>query len=348
MLKIVLLLIKRSLCIISLLLLLSCGSQNKPAEIKLQGKTMGTQYHISIPLNTSNKAHNLNTKRLQVEIEKKLQTINQEMSTYIPSSVISQFNNSQSQDWFPVSIALLKLINTAQTISQNSQGAFDISVMPLVNLWGFGTTSKKDTFPQQSEIDVLKKHVGYQLLQTQQQPPAIRKQHPQLMIDLSAIAKGYAVDALAMLLVEKGLEHFLVEIGGEIRVRGKNKQSKLWRIAIEKPTSLDRSVQQGLKLDNIAIATSGDYRNYYEKDGKRYSHMINPKTGKPIKHKLASVTVLNKSSMIADAQATALMVLGENKGKAYAQQHELEVYMIFRKNNAFSVWHNLKTTRIIK
>ena len=315
--------------------------------MRLQGKTMGTQYHINIPLTPQSIANQLNQKQLQSEIETRLQAINQEMSTYIPDSSISQFNRSHSQDWFPVSDKFLHLIHTAQTISQNSQGAFDISVMPLVNLWGFGTTTQNN-LPTQTEINSQLKKVGYQLLQTQQQPPAIQKKHPELMIDLSAIAKGYAVDELAELLRKKGLRNFLVEIGGEIRVQGKNQQKQLWKIAIEKPSTLKRTVQQGLKLDDIAVATSGDYRNYYEKEGVRYSHTINPKTGKPITHKLASVTVFNKSTMIADAQATTIMVLGEQKGKSYAQQHSLEVYMIFREKGKFAVWHNLAADRLIK
>ena len=325
----------------------SCEPSNRPQEIRLQGKTMGTQYHINIPLVPQNIASKLNQKQLQAEIDTRLQTINQEMSTYIPDSTISHFNHSHSLDLFPVSDTFLQLIHTAQTISLESKGAFDISVMPLVNLWGFGTT-KESNFPTQAEINTQLKKMGYQLLHTQQQPPAIQKKHPELMIDLSAIAKGYAVDELAELLRKKGLKNFLVEIGGEIRVQGRNKQDQLWKIAIEKPNMLNRAIQQGLKLDDIAVATSGDYRNYYEKKGIRYSHTINPKTGKPISHKLASVTVLHKSTMIADAQATTIMVLGEKKGRNYAQQHGLEVYMIFREKGTFLVWHNLSADRLIK
>ena len=325
----------------------ACELENKSQEIRLQGNTMGTQYHINIPLIPQTISNKLNQKQLKVEIDRLLQAINQEMSTYISDSTISQFNRSASQDWFAVSNEFLKLINTAQKISQSSQGAFDISVMPLVNLWGFGPT-KKNNFPKQTEIEQQLKKVGYQLLKTQQHPAAIQKKIPNLSIDLSAIAKGYAVDKLAEFLKAKRLQNFLVEIGGEIRVQGKNKQNKQWKIAIEKPSTLNRTVQQGLKLDDIAVATSGDYRNYYEKEGIRYSHTINPKTGRPITHKLASVTVLHQSTMIADAQATAIMVLGEKKGKTYAKKQGLEVYMIFRQKDGFSVWHNLSTERFIK
>ncbi len=329
-----------------LILIIACKPTDKPREIHLQGKTMGTQYHISIPLISSSTHPQPNQKHLKKEIDGLLQAINQEMSTYIADSTISRFNQSHSPAWFPVSKEFLYVIQSAQKISLDSQGAFDITVMPLVNLWGFGTSSN-NKFPTQAEINDLRNNIGYQLLETQQYPPAIRKKNPKLMIDLSAIAKGYAVDAVADLLRQKSLKNFLVEIGGEIRTQGKNKNKTLWKVAIEKPTTLQRSVQQGLLLDNIAVATSGDYRNYYEKAGKRYSHTINPKTGKPITHKLASVTVLHQSTMIADAQATAIMVLGEQKGKEYAQKQGLEVYMIFREGGKFSVWHNLSTKRLL-
>jgi thiamine biosynthesis lipoprotein len=307
---------------------------------------MGTRYHIRIPLIGRDK-NNKHWKQLQRDIDTHLRAINQEMSTYIADSSISRFNQSKKTDWFPVSKHFLHVIKTAQTVSQSTQGAFDITVMPLVNLWGFGTTDQM-AIPSQQKIEHSLNKIGYPLLKIRQQPSSIRKQTPELSIDLSAIAKGYAVDAIGNLLEKRGIKHYLVEIGGEIRVRGKNKQNQAWRIAIEKPTRLERSVQQGLLLNNIAIATSGDYRNYYEKEGKRYSHTINPKTGYPITHKLASVTVLNKSAMIADAQATAMMVLGETQGRAYAEQQDLMVYMIIRREDGFTIWHNLPQTVLMR
>ncbi|HFC93215.1 MAG TPA: FAD:protein FMN transferase [Leucothrix mucor] len=300
---------------------------------------MGTQYHIRLPVTSSiNDAPRW--KQLQYDIDALLLAINKEMSPYIEDSSISRFNQAKNTNWFPISREFLSVINTAQSVSLDSQGAFDITVMPLVNLWGFGTLNKT-SIPSQQQIEYSLNQIGYQSLQTRQQPAAIRKQKPELSIDLSAIAKGYAVDAIGILLEKRGIKRYLVEIGGEIRVRGKNKQNQAWRIAIEKPTTLARSVQQGVLLKDGAIATSGDYRNYYEKEGKRYSHTINPKTGYPITHKLASVTVLNKSAMVADAQATAIMVLGEKQGKVYALQQGLMVYMIIRSEKGFSVWHNL-------
>ncbi|MCK5902283.1 MAG: FAD:protein FMN transferase [Cocleimonas sp.] len=307
---------------------------------------MGTQYHISIPFQADYPIKQQQQQTLQTAIDARLIAINQDMSTYQKHSTISQFNQSRQSHWFPVSKAFLFVIQQAQRISDRSNGAFDITIMPLVNLWGFGTTTPPQ-FPQSNQIEQLRQQIGYQALKTQSQPPAIKKIKPQLMLDLSAIAKGYAVDEIAKLLEQQGFDHFLVEIGGEIRTKGHNKQRKPWRIAIEKPTSLGRFVQQGVLLHNIAIATSGDYRNYYEKQGVRYSHTLDPKTGRPITHQLASVTVLNDSAMIADAEATTIMVMGEKKGKIYAQQKGLTVYMIFRDHQKFSVWHNLPKNTLL-
>jgi thiamine biosynthesis lipoprotein len=323
-------------------LLIACEQKEQFSEYSFQGKTMGTQYHIRLPVDLSNTLPNKTRQQLQTEIDTLLASINQEMSTYLADASISRFNQLHSAHWFPISTSFLKVIEAAQSISQSSQGAFDITVMPLVNLWGFGTTQATG-MPSQQKIDSHLKTIGYKLLQSQQNPPAIRKLHPRLTLDLSAIAKGYAVDAIALLLEQYKINHYLIEIGGEIRVRGTNQTHQAWRIAIEKPTVLNRSIQQGIKLNNIAVATSGDYRNYYEKQGVRYSHTIDPKTGKPITHKLASVTVLHASAMLADAYATTIMVLGEEKGRVYAQQQNLMVYMILRKKDGFSVWHNLPT-----
>ena len=331
------------------MILFSCGVSDKSYEYQLQGHTMGTQYHIRVPFGAENAIQNkiLSQQQLQREIDALLLSINQEMSTYIENSTISLFNQSQTTNWFPVSKRFLDVIKTAQKISRSSEGAFDITVKPLVNLWGFGN-NKKQRFPLKQQINSALDKTGYQFLQIQTKPPSIRKQKIELSIDLSAIAKGYAVDAIALLLQKHQFQHFLIEIGGEIRAQGQNKQYQPWRIAIEKPTTLYRSIQQGLKLSNSAIATSGDYRNFYEKEGKRYSHTIDPKTGRPITHQLASVTVLNKYSMIADAQATAIMVLGGKKGKIYAQRENLQVYMIFREKDKFSVWHNLPINNFLK
>ena len=305
---------------------------------------MGTQYHISLVVP---KIYHVDNDKLKKQIDNLLQNINQQMSTYIASSEVSQFNQYKQVDWFSVSDDVAHVVSNAQNISKLTSGAFDITVAPLVDLWGFGATTQF-SLPSDSQVALALKETGYQSLKVRDSPPALRKLKKNLHIDLSAIAKGFAVDKVSSLLNQKGYKNYLVEIGGEIHITGKNQLNKPWRVGIESPNLLKTRVNQSLQLSDISLATSGDYRNYFMKDGVRFSHTINPITGKPITHKLASITVLHKSTMIADAYATALMVLGENKGKVFANTHSIKVNMIIRDNDSgFSTWKNFDETKLM-
>jgi thiamine biosynthesis lipoprotein len=305
---------------------------------------MGTTYNITLyPAKDST----LDAKQVQTQIDDSLKRINQQMSTWIQDSEISLFNNSESTDWYPVSAEFVSVVEAAQSISKSTNGAFDITIGPLINIWGFGKDFKNNN-PDDAAITAAQANTGYQKLSVRSSPPALKKQIPQLKINLSAIAKGYGVDAIAEQLANAGVENYLVEIGGEIRANGSKPNKSLWRIAIEKPSTKERSIQQGLLLDNTGVATSGDYRNYFERDGKRYSHTIDPETGKPITHQLASITVLHKSAMMADGLATAIMVLGEEKAKTFIADNKLSAYMISRDKNGFSNWHNFSDELFIK
>ena len=318
---------------------------SEPVEAtKITGPTMGTSYHITL---YPAEGKTLDSKVLQTKIDKSLVRINQQMSTWIEDSEISNFNNSQSTEWFPVSPEFLKVTQAAQTISQLSDGAFDITLGPLITLWGFGKDFKNNN-PSDEAILEAKKSVGYQNLEVRENPPALRKSIPALRINLSAIAKGYAVDAIADELAASGISDYLVEIGGEIRASGRKINGSLWRIAIEKPSTKERAIQRGLVLEDIGVATSGSYRNYFERDGKRYSHTINAVTGKPITHQLASISVLHKSAMMADGFATAIMVLGEEKGKQFIEENGLLGYTITRSGESFTSWDNLPPETYIK
>ena len=301
---------------------------------------MGTQYHISVvaPFKKS-----LST--LKKEIDALLLDINRQMSTYDSHSEISQFNQYQKTDWFAVSKDFAFVVSSAQTISKETRGAFDITIAPLIDLWGFGTKTQFSP-PTEQQIKRALKNTGYQLLEVRTLPPAIRKLNKNIRIDLSAIAKGFAVDKVASLLNQKGYTDFSVEIGGEVRNQGFNAEGKPWRIGMESPRYGDWVVNRILLSSNLAIATSGDYRNYYIKDGVRYSHTIDPTTGSPISHKLASVTVLHESTMMADAYATALMVQGEKKGKIFSEQNKLRVDMIIRTESDYFVWESINKTKI--
>ena len=336
--------------VVSLVLILATtflAGCDKPVEaIKISGPTMGTSYNITL-YPTKGVSKSLDSKQIQQQIDESLKRINQQMSTWIEDSEISLFNKSQSTDWYPISAEFAHVVEAAQSISQLSNGAFDITIGPLINIWGFGKDFKNNN-PDDATIASAKKSIGYQKLDVRLSPPALRKQIPQLQINLSAIAKGYGVDAIAEQLAAAKVNDYLVEIGGEIRANGAKPNKSLWRIAIEKPSTKERSIQQGLLLENTGVATSGDYRNYFERDGKRYSHTIDPETGKPITHTLASVTILNKSAMMADGFATAIMVLGETKAKAFIADNKLSAYIVSRNKDGFSNWHNFSDTKLIK
>ena len=273
---------------------------------------------------------------LKAEIDALLNEINQQMSTYLPDSELSRFNAQRTTDWVEVSPELYTVVATAQHISQLTEGAFDISVGPLVNLWGFGPDPARDSAPPLESIEALRDRVGYRLLALRETPPALKKQHPEMYLDLSALAKGYGVDRVAALLDSKGMHDYLVEIGGELKLSGLNTRREPWHIAIEKPTPEWRMVQKIIPVTDIGVATSGDYRNYFEQNGKRYSHTIDPATGYPIAHTLASVTLLAPSSMLADAWATAMMVLGPERGMAVAVERKLAAYFLIKRDEGFA------------
>jgi len=221
-------------------------------------------------------------------------------------------------------------------VSEMTDGAYDVTVGPLVNLWGFGPQDTHDKIPARGAIESARARTGYHNLELRQTPAAIRKRLPGLYVDLSSIAKGYAVDRVARLLEGQGIENYLVEIGGELRGKGHNERGTAWRIGIERPSANDRAVYKALKLDRSGLATSGDYRNYFEHDGQRYSHIINPLTGQPVSHKLASVTVIAASAMRADALATALMVLGPQDGYALAEHEGIAAFFIVKVGKGFT------------
>jgi len=337
----------KSLLTFTALLLLAThlSGCSKPVEAtKISGPTMGTSYNITL---FPAKGKELDSAALQTQIDNSLNRINQQMSTWIKDSEISNFNNAQTTEWFPVSAEFAKVTQAAQSISKLSDGAFDITLGPLITLWGFGKDFKNNN-PSDEAILEAKKLVGYENLEVRSNPPALRKSVPALQISLGAIAKGYAVDAIADELAAVGITDYLVGIGGEIRANGRKVNGSLWRIAIEKPSTKERSIQHGLVLEDIGVATSGDYRNYFEREGKRYSHTINAVTGKPITHQLASITVLHKSEMMADGFATAIMVLGEEKGKTFIKDNDLQGYSITRRGDDFVTWDNLPAETNIK
>ncbi|MDP1557538.1 MAG: FAD:protein FMN transferase [Nitrosomonas sp.] len=298
---------------------------------QLTGNTMGTSYSIKY-------RHSPDTppsQTIQDEIEQQFIKINQIMSTYDPESELSRFNHSDLTDWIPVSAPLYTVLKAAFEINRQSKGAFDITLGPLVNLWGFGPEVQPERIPDQVEIALVLKRTGHDKLALHETAPTVRKIRTDVYVDLSGIAKGYAVDQISTTLERHGIEHYMIEIGGEIRARGANAQEIPWQIGIDKPQMYRRSVQKVLSLNNTALATSGNYRNFFKIDHQRYMHVIDPATGWPAKNNLASVSVLADTCMLADAWATALLVLGLEQGMIMAEQLELSALFIVNQDGIF-------------
>ncbi|MEM6979018.1 MAG: FAD:protein FMN transferase, partial [Planctomycetota bacterium] len=254
---------------------------------------------------------------------------------------ISRFNASASTDWFPVSPETAQVVSFALEISETTGGAFDVTVGPLVNLWSFGPESRDRQLPSSDAISDAKRNVGYRHLHARLEPPAIRKDLPELEVDLSAIAKGHGVDRIVALLTSAGssrapVEDVFVEIGGEVRVTG-SKGITQWKVGIQTPDSIAPSILAAVPLEDDAMATSGDYRNFFEVDGKRFSHTIDPITGSPVSHQLASATVIAPTCMAADAWATALTVLGPDRGRDLIAANNLNVLLVQRDDDDFTL-----------
>ena len=298
---------------------------------ELQGSTMGTFYSVKVV----DLAASIAPADLQRDIDGILERVNDSMSTYRAGSELSRFNSNPSLDWIPVSAELVKVLAEAQATSELSGGAFDVTVGPLVNLWGFGPAAQPEQLPAEAEIAEVRKRVGFAKLAIRSEPPAVRKSIPDLYVDLSAIAKGYGVDQVADYLHAKGISNYLVEIGGELHAAGHSGRGTPWRIAVERPDPRSRSVHMIVALRGGGMATSGDYRNFYEKAGSWYSHSIDPTTGRPVTHGLASVTVLMPNTLKADALATALMVLGPQAGFELANSQGIAALFVVRTESGY-------------
>ncbi|RTZ16079.1 FAD:protein FMN transferase [Vibrio aquaticus] len=311
----------------SLLVLAGC---EKPAEqVHLSGPTMGTTYNIKYMSAEGQPS----PQDLQVEVDRLLEEVNDQMSTYRKDSELSRFNQSQSSEPFDVSPQTATVVKEAIRLNGLTLGALDVTVGPLVNLWGFGPEARPEVVPSEEDLKARKAMTGIAHLSLE--GTKLSKDIPNLYVDLSTIAKGWGVDVVADYIQSQGIQNYMVEVGGEMRLKGVNREGVKWRIAIEKPSVEERAIQEIIEPGDMAVATSGDYRNYFERDGVRYSHIINPETGNPINHKVVSVTVLDKSSMTADGLATGLMVLGEEQGMKVAEQHNIAVFMIVKTEDGF-------------
>ena len=252
------------------------------------------------------------------------------MSTWDAESELSRFNRSTSLEPFTVSPETFEVFRWSLDLGVLTGGALDVTVAPLIDAWGFGPGGRRDGPPGADEIARLRDAVGSRHLELDAAALTVRKARPDVRCDFSALAAGYAADRIWTRLAEQGLTDFLIDMGGELRARGRNDADDPWQIAIERPQARGRLVERMVPISDLAIATSGDYRNYYEVDGERIAHILDPQTGRPIRHRLASVTVIDALAVRADALATALMVLGPDDGFAFAEQVELAALFIVR------------------
>jgi len=283
-----------------------------------KGLIFGTMYSITYE----------HEKSLRLDIDKELERFDASLSMFNESSIISRINRNGD---VTVDSLFANVFRQAMKISEATDGNFDITVAPLVNAWGFGFT--ENISPTDAKIDSLLQIVGWQKIQLSSEGKII-KEDPRIMLDCSAIAKGYAVDVIANLLKSNGVQNYMVDIGGEVDVAGVNPTGNLWRIGINKPEddplSRNQSLQTILEVSGLGIATSGNYRNFYYKDGMKYAHTIDPKTGRPVQHSILSSTVIAKDCMTADAYSTAFMVMGLEKARSLVESHpELDAYFIF-------------------
>ena len=316
------------LCIIVAIIYYFTSPQNK--QYIINGNTMGTSYTVKYWTD-----RDLGKNQITDLIENKLIQINKSVSTWDKNSEISKFNNLKSTDWFKVDKFFMNMVVLSDRLCKSTNGNFDITISPLIDLWGFDAKGKITKRPNQKSLDDIGNYIGCDKISIDTTRQAIAKKQAMVTINLSAIAKGGAVDEIGKILEQENINNYLVEIGGEIRARGSKINKEIWRIGIEQPTGDNKAIKTILPLNNETMATSGDYKNYFEENGARYSHIINPNTKKPIIHNLASVTVIHKDNAMADGLATAMLVMGKEEALRYATQKKLKIYMIIRENNVF-------------
>ena len=299
--------------------------ERPPVVHELSGPTMGTTWTAKVVAPSGATAL---VEAARDSIVARLDRVNHAMSTWDPGSEISRFNRTRSVEPFPVSPEFVDVVRRGEVVSKATGGAFDVTVDPLVTLWGFGADGTPGHPADPTTLPSVLEHVGYTKIQITDDGRALRKADPEVSIDLSAIAKGYGVDRAADALASMGLAAVAVEVGGEVRVRGRKPDDSPWLVGIEAPDPGVRTILRSIPLEDASIATSGDYRNFYQSDGRRYAHIVDPRTGSPVPWQGFSVTVIHASATMADAWATGLSVLGPADGISLADREGLAVLFV--------------------
>jgi thiamine biosynthesis lipoprotein len=299
--------------------------------VAFSGPTMGTRYEVIVVCHPTD----FDRRAVAADIDAVLDRVDRLMSTYRADSELSRFNAAPSTDWWPVSSETATVVDAALAVSRATGGAYDVTVAPLVRLWSFGPNAAPRHVPDEAEIAAVRTYCGYQRLDVRLTPPALRKGDARLSVDLSSIAPGYAAERIAAAMDARGVARYLVDVGGELQARGRNGQGLAWQVGIDDPSNDGAAPQRVVELSDRALATSGDYRSFFERDGVRYSHLIDPRSARPISGRLAAVTVVARSAMLADAWATALLILGPEAGYETASRQGLAARFLIRDENSY-------------
>ena len=312
--------------------LAGCAADERP--VQMGGAVFGTTWSLTY----LGAPDGVSPTQVQSEVNAAFALVNESMNHYDPTSLISEFNALPAQTPIEVDWDFTYVLSAAIELTDATRGAYDVSVSALSDLWGFGPEGPRQ-FPDAADIEMTLTQVGVAQLHWESKTRTLSKRAPGLKLDFSSLAKGYAVDLGADALEDLDIPHFMLEVGGEVRVRGSSPRGDAWRIAVERPDpGAQRGIQAALTVSDTGIATSGDYRNFFERDGQRYSHLIDPRSGYPIHHDVVSVTVVHGSAMMADAWATALTVLGSAEAMVLAEERGLAVYLLKRSGDTLEAF----------
>jgi thiamine biosynthesis lipoprotein len=303
-----------------------CGNGNSLESFG--GPTMGSTYSIKYV------RHNgiPGPAEVRQQVEKILSEVDQQMSTYRSDSDIERFNDLPANSCQPMPASILQLVRVGEQLSTDSDGSFDLTVEPLLNLWGFGPQARNEKVPSAEALAQVRQRVGHGHLRIE--ADRLCKDAP-VEVDFNSIAAGYAVDRIAAQLTAMGIDSYLAEVTGELKAAGKKLDGSPWRVALEEPRDDQQVAERVIAVDGYGVSTSGDYRNYFEQDGRRYSHTFDARTGAPVEHTLASVTVIHPSALMADGLSTLLLILGPQRGWDYAEKHDIGAFFVMRTDTGF-------------